>query len=251
MKLLASVLLWSLLTGSVHAALPPKVKLSDDPGPLEMSVAELLSLPSGNRLEVARARKEHFLKDLEVVAFDSKKDFADRWKAVVLYAQLAGGSAKSFLNRALKADEWFMRNAGILVYQEVLPQQAAVAARTLLTDKALVVRSAAIQVLENHVDPEVRELFWDEIDQPRNFRKKQGLWTRPQILNILARDPHPRELPLFMAYLREADPRMHEPAMTGLERITRQTLGKSDLQLQQKRELWLKWAKATEKAQRF
>lgn len=227
------------------------IRPADHPTPVQLGVAEILAMPTENRLAVAQARKELLLKDLEAWAFNRKKDFGDRWKAVVLYAQLSGAAAKNFLDRAIKAEEWFMRNAGLVAYQEVLPQLAPQAARKLLGDKALVVRSAAIQVLENHMDSEVRELLWEEIDQPRNFRKKQGLWTRSQILQILAREPKDRELELFSGYLRESDPRMQAPAMQGLEKLTRQTLGHGNAPLAQRRELWLKWVAKNENAQKL
>jgi hypothetical protein len=236
---------------SVYAAVKKMVPVVDAPVPIAIDLREILSMPAENRVSVAEARRDSVMKDLEVYAFEARHDFADRWKAVVLYAQLAGPEAKKFLNRSLKSSEWFMRNAGLVAYQAVLPKDAALAARNLLADKALVVRSAAISVLENHLDSEVREIFWGEIDQPRNFRMKQSLWTRPQMLQILAKEPKDREAPLFISYLREADPRMHQYAVLGLERLTRQTLGTPTSPLIEKRDLWLKWAKNTERAQRF
>lgn len=251
--ILKAVLGAGLVCGSLSAfgAVKKLVPVPDAPIPITIDLREILSLPAGNRLSVAEARRDLVMKDLEVYAFEAKHDFADRWKAVVLYAQLAGPEAKKFLNRSLKSSEWFMRNAGLVAYQEVLPKEAARAALDLLSDKALVVRSAAIGVLENHLDSEVREVFWGEIDQPRNFRMKQSLWTRPQLLQILAKEPKDREAPLFIGYLREADPRMHQYAVLGLERLTRQTLGKSSMPLNEKRDLWLKWAKNTERSQKM
>lgn len=233
------------------AALPKRTVLPDPPKTIHLDVREVLSMPAENRLAVAEARRAELAPELEKHAFDAKVDFAERWKAVVLVAQLKGPEARAFLERVRKSSEWFMRNAGLVAYQSVLPREAAGVAKTLLTDKALVVRSAAIAVLENHVDSEIRELFWNEIDQPRNFRKKQGLWTRPQMLEILAREPKEREAPLFLAYLRESDPRMHRHAVAGLEKLTRQTLGKSGSPLEEKRDLWLKWAARPENSQRL
>lgn len=223
----------------VQANLPPETA-----EPLKISVDEILSLPGGNRLLVAASRAKDLLPELEKIAFSKERDYNERWKAVVLYTQLAGPEAHLLLSKSLKSSEWFMRNAALVAYQEVLPGRAANVARELLTDKALVVRSAAIQVLEMHMSSEVRELLWAEIDQPRNFRKKQSLWTRPQILEILAKNPNDRELPLYVASLREKDERMHAPAIVALEQITQKKLAPHLKDLVAKRELWLKWVKS-------
>lgn len=244
---LTSLALFPLYASVSVAALPPKRIQPELLAPkVDLNIAEILSLPAPNRFAVAQNRRADLLPELDRHAFDSSKGYADRWKAVVLYAQLSGDQSVPFLNRALKSDQWFMRNAALISFQEVMPTRAAAAAKTLLSDKALVVRSAAVQVLESHMDSEVRELLWSEIDQPRNFRKKQSLWTRPQILELLAKEPSQRELPLFITYLRESDPRMHQPAVLGLERITRQNLGKPETKLADKRGLWLNWSKKTE-----
>lgn len=231
-----------LVNSPAWAALPPKPLEA----PVSLSVAEILAMPAENRLQIAQSRRVDLLADLEAHCFREEVDFSERWKALVLYAQLAGPRAKSVLDRAVSSKDWFMRNAGLVAYQDVLPQQVVGVAKKLLNDKALVVRSAAIDVLQAHLDSEVRELLWGEIDQPRNFRKKQGLWTRPQILEILAREPQDRELPLFVGYLREKDSTLHLSAMQGLEKLTRRNLGKPNLALSEKRELWLAWAKKSD-----
>lgn len=233
------------------AAIQKKVVIPDAPKTITIDVREVLSMPGENRLAVAEARRDLLIPELEKFAFDAQADFGERWKAVVLVAQLRGPESRTFLKRTQQAPEWFMRNAGLIAYQNVLPREASQVAKALMADKALVVRSAAIAVLENHLDSEIRELFWSEIDQPRNFRKTQSLWTRPQMLEILAKEPKDREAPLFIGYLREADPRMHVHAVMGLEKLTRQTLGKSSSPLTEKRDLWLKWAARPENTQKL
>ncbi|MBX3017228.1 MAG: hypothetical protein KF767_05020 [Bdellovibrionaceae bacterium] len=251
MKSLTGLGVMLLLGVPALAAVKNRVIVADPPKTIQLDVREVLSMPAENRLAVAEARRDLLAPELEKLAFDGKVDFAERWKAVVLYAQLRGPESRGFLARTQKSNEWFMRNAGLVAYQSVLPREARTVAKERLTDKALVVRSAAILVLEAEMDSEIRELFWNEIDQPRNFRKTQGLWTRPQMLEILAKEPKDREAPLFLAYLRETDARMHRHAVSGLEKLTRQTLGKTESPLAEKRDLWLKWAARAENSQRL
>jgi len=223
-----------------QAALPA---VQIPPPRIQLDVKEILSLPAENRLLVASSRVAELKPQLEKYAFDKQKDYSDRWKAVVLYAQISGKESHVFLSKALRSPEWFMRNAALAAYHEVSPSRGVSAAKLLLADEALVVRSAAIGFLEKHLDSEIREMLWNELDQPRNFRKKQSLWTRPQIVEALATAPVISELPLFVAALRDSDGRMNTAAMTALERLTSHQLDKGIKGLEAKRQAWLKWMK--------
>ncbi|ODS51068.1 MAG: hypothetical protein ABS42_00350 [Bdellovibrio sp. SCN 50-8] len=230
-------------TGFLHhskAALPA----IDIRPEIKVDVREVLSLPPENRLLVAASRSSELKQPLEKFAFNKEHDYNDRWKAVVLYAQISGQASHPFLSKAVKSSEWFMRNAALMAYQEVLPGRATDIAKHLLSDEALVVRSAAIAVLEKHLDSEIREILWSELEQPRNFRKKQSLWTRPQILEILAKSPMEHETPLFVVALREKETRINVPAIQGLERLTRQQPAKGITDIAAKKDLWLKWVKS-------
>lgn len=217
------------------AAYPERVKLS---------VAEILSLPGPSRVAIARERKSEIGSGLEGLIFNREAEFGLRWKAVMLFAELEKGKSTNVLDRALQSSEWFLRNAALTAYQAAAPSKAGGIALKMLDDRALVVRSAAIDILERNLGTEAREALWGEIDLPRNFRQKQSLWIRPQILRALAIDPKQRELPLFVDHLRGADHRMHVHAIAAIERITQETKGAKSESASAKRDLWLKWAKA-------
>ncbi|MFN7727672.1 MAG: HEAT repeat domain-containing protein [Bdellovibrio sp.] len=210
---------------------------------VKMTVQELLSLPAENRVLVAKGRGGQFAKELETMAFSQDEEYGTRWKALTLTAQIQGPKSEKILAKALKAPEWYMRNAAILAYREVLPRQALGAARSLLSDKALVVRSAAVNVLGKKLEQNDRELLWDALTAKMNFRKKQSLYIRGQILAVLANDPLEREMPLFLKHLQEDDRRLHSSAIIALERMTSSKLGKNKDSIDQKRDLWIKWAK--------
>lgn len=237
---MTSVLFWIALSPHAQGAIDPS-RYTDQ---VKLSLTEVLTLPGENRLAVAQSRRDDMIKPLEEMIFNREAEFGLRWKAVMLFGQLQKAKAAKTLDRALKSSEWFIRNAALLAYAEAVPDKAAAVALTMLKDKALVIRSAAIDVLEHGLDTSTRETLWSELDEPRNFRKKQSLWIRPQILRVLAQGPDPRELPLFVAYLRDRDDRMHAPAIRALEQITRETKGKTGISIGEKRTLWLKWAQA-------
>jgi len=210
---------------------------------IKLNIDELLSLPAENRREIAKSRGQEILPQLEAKAFAKDEDYGTRWKALILSAQIQGPKAEKTLKKAVNAPEWYMRNAALLAYQDVLPQSSRFVARNLLADKALVVRSAAVNVLAQKTSAEERELLWEEMTSKRNFRKKQSLFIRGQILTALAQAPVERELPLFVGCLKENDTSLHSPAILALEKITAKSLGKKNDSIDKKRELWLKWAK--------
>lgn len=211
---------------------------------VKMSIDELLSLPAENRVEVGKTRGQNFAQELEKMAFNKDQQYGVRWKALILSAQIQGPKSEKLLEKAIKAPEWYMRNAAVLAYMDVLPRKASAVARGLLNDKALVVRSAAVGVLGKKMDESDRELLWEALSSKLNYRKTQSLFIRPQILAVLANDPLEREMPLFLKHLRENDVKMHSSAIVALERVTARKFGKNKDSVDQKRDLWIQWAKA-------
>lgn len=225
----------------VLAANPPTLDYRPE---VKMSIEELLSLPAENRVEVGKSRGQNFAQELEKMAFNKEQQYGVRWKALILSAQIQGPKSEKLLDKALKAPEWYLRNAAVLAYLDVIPRKAAAVARGLLNDKALVVRSAAVGVLAKKMEESDRELLWEALSSKMNYRKSQSLFIRPQILAVLANDPLEREMPLFLKHLRENDVKMHSSAIVALERVTARKFGKSKDSVDQKRELWIKWAQA-------
>jgi HEAT repeat protein len=174
------------------------------------------------------------------IAFDPTQAMTNRWKALHLGASLKGAAAKVDLDKALKSNEWFMRNAALVGIEKLYPKEAQKAARGLLQDKALVVRSAAVEVIRRNLDDEARDLFWDELEKSYNFRNKQSLWVRAQIVEALAQAPEKREMPIFAKLLRDKDTRLHYFSILALEKISNKKLGTTKSTLAQKRDLWLK-----------
>lgn len=230
---LVSLLIFSIGLGQAQAALPPTVK---------PSVLEILSLPEKNREQVARAQKDQgsLADELLKLAFDESQTMPQRWKALHLGAYLKGPLAKSDLTKALKHDQWFMRNAALIAFEKLYPKEVPKVAKSLLQDKALVVRSAAVEVMSRRLDDEGRDLFWDELEKSYNFRNSQSLWVRSQIVEALAKAPEKREKPIFAKLLRDKDTRLHFYSIIALEKLSGKKLGSHRSTLAQKRELWLK-----------
>ena len=186
------------LSSPVFAALTPKSDLPD------VSLKELLSMPEKNRERVAfKQNKPNLYPDLLKMAFNKEEGFQYRWKALTLAATLGGSNSTGDIQKACQSEEWFMKNACLLALQRINAKKSSEFAQKLLADKALVVRSAAVRVLAASLTPEKRDLLWDELNKDYNYRLKQSLWVRSQIIEALAKSPEKSELPLFAKSLRD------------------------------------------------
>jgi len=207
-----------------------------------LDISEIFRLPMPNALKVLR-KQTQMIPELERLSFDPAQTMDRRWRAFGLVIQAKQTEALPLIDRALKAPEWYMRNLGLLGLEEVAPQRLTSVAMKMLSDRALVVRSAAVSVLQKQVGrTEVREALWKEIEEKRNFRKGASLWIRGQIAELLAEDPVRGERDGFLKILKESDRRMHIAAFTALEKITGQKVGKTADSHQKKLQLWRQWA---------
>lgn len=189
------------------------------------SAIELLKLPGENRRMVVQVQGEKHYHNFVALAFNESQPMALRWKALMAAAEARGTKATSDLLKAGGASQWFMRNAALIALSEVNPEQGQRLAQKLIKDKALVVRSAAVGVLEKSASAEVRDLLWDELNQKYNFKNSESLWIRHQIVDVLAKKPVDREMRIFAQLLSDKDVRVQLPAVRGLERLTGVKLG--------------------------
>jgi HEAT repeat protein len=231
------VLLFSLMSTFVLAAVPKTSTLSKE------AVEEMLSLPEQNRYRVADKKGNEIYPQLLRLAANTKENLGVRWKSLTLAAHLKRQASVKDVSTYLGAREWYMRNAALVALQEVSPAEAQKAALQLLDDKALVVRSAAVEALGTDLTAETRDRLWEELSAGYNFRKNQSLWVRAQIAQKLALSPEKDEAARFIDMLKEKDTRMYAPCIAALEKITGQIKGAAKTDLLARRSLWLKSAK--------
>ena len=210
---------------------------------------EVLELPEARRLTVARdiqkIEDEDFRTELKDIAYDSERSLQTRWKALVLSAELKPEIADLEMQKAANQSEWFMRNAALVGLRVTKPQEARELALKLLSDKALIVRSAALATLDGTLKAQEREALWVELRQERNFRKGQSLWIRSQILSRLAEKPEKSEARKFVAALKEKDQALHVAAIQGLEKLAGKNFGLSTSTVREKRNLVLDYSSKT------
>ncbi|WII72343.1 HEAT repeat domain-containing protein [Bdellovibrio sp. 22V] len=189
------------------------------------SAIEVLKLPTENRRMVVQSQGEKHYPQFVSLAFNEAQPMNVRWRAVMALAEARGEKATPDLMKAATHNQWYMRNAALVALAEVNPSQAEKTAQKLLKDKALVIRSAAVDVLQKSSAPEVRDLLWEELNQKYNFKNEQSLWIRHQIVQVLASKPLDREAKIFAQLLSDKDPRVQMPAVRGLEKLTGVKLG--------------------------
>lgn len=147
-----------------------------------------------------------------------------RWLAVMTAANLAGENIKPNLEKLAQHSTWYMRSAAVKAMHEVDPRAAYVMAKKLVSDKALVVRSAAVDVLGNSTSQEDRNVLWLELSKNYNFHGQSSLWVRSQIAEVLANSANKSELGDFARLLNDGDQKVMRHAIKGLENITGKTM---------------------------
>lgn len=231
-RIFLSSLVLTALSSSVFAA--PAVSSSKALN----SALEVLNLPTENRKMLVQQRGGSLYPGLMQVAFSDKYPMALRWKALVAGAQSKGKESTADLLKAGKSKEWYMRNAALVALSEVNPLEGKQLAMQLVQDKALVVRSAAVEVLQKNVTADVRDILWRELEKSYNYKSKQSLWIRSQIVGALAMKPQNGEAKTFVKLLSDSDQRIHPPAVQGLERLTGVKLGDEKTKTSDLAKMW-------------
>lgn len=188
-------------------------------GKADVSAEEVLTLPEPLRLQALNKIGDKAYPQLIKTAFSNQKSLELRWKALISASQIRKEASIPDLKKALESDHWFMKNAALIAIQNVDPELAKVSAKELLNDKALVVRSAAVDVLAKSKDDDSRQLLWQQLFAQHNFRFKRSLWIRRQILDYLAASPRANEREFFLALSQEAEAEMKTLAQNALEQI--------------------------------
>lgn len=209
MKILAGTL--AVLISQVSFAAIPKKSLS---------VESALRLPAEERVSLLRRIGPKSYRDLHAVAFDPARPYDIRWRAVVSMAWLGGKESVVDLEKALDSNDWFMRDAALKGMEKIDRSKTSEWAKKLLGDPALVVRSAAVQIIQDMHDVSAESALWEKIDAPENFRGEQSLFIRRQMLAALADITAKGNEDKFAKYLTDKDKTLHMVAVEGIERAT-------------------------------
>ncbi len=154
------------------------------------------------------------------IAKNAKLAMSARWQALVKAAQVANFNQIAEIKKFSSSKEWYMRNATLVALEKINVNHAIDEAQVLLKDKALVVRSAAVDVLASRYNRENRNLLAEELSKPYNFSRKQSLWIRSKIFNVIAAKASADDRSFLTKYLFDTDEKIVRQAVASLERLT-------------------------------
>lgn len=208
----------------------------------EKLITEALRLPIENRVQALRSQGDQTANVLKDWAFDRNRSLEIRWRALTALPYLDSRLGQLAIEMALKSEEWYLRNAATIALPALDRDYAVNSSARLLSDPALVVRTAAVQNLLKLNAREKTELIWRKINSPENFRNGESLWVRRHMAQALAEFSGPGQEDRFIALLKDKDRRLHPFAIQALERIRGPAPKREGRTLGQLRKHWLNWA---------
>lgn len=154
------------------------------------------------------------------MAQNSSLPMSIRWQSLIKAAEEANSQQISEIAAFAKSNDWFMRNAALVALEKINTGYAIDQAKVLVQDKALVVRSAAVDMLAKKNTLEIRRIFAAELAKPYNFSGRQSLWIRPQIMKALTQAASSDDRQFMARYLFDTDKKVAALSAAGLERIS-------------------------------
>lgn len=143
-----------------------------------------------------------------------------RWQSLLKAAELAGPQQIPEITAFAKSNDWFMRNAALVALEKINTSYAIDQAKILVQDKALVVRSAAVEMLAKKNTLEIKRLFAEELSKPYNFSGRQSLWIRPQIMKVIAAGVSTDDRQFMAKHLFDSDKKVATLSALALEKIS-------------------------------
>lgn len=176
--------------------------------------------------------------DYMKVVKNEKMTMNIRWRALMQSTELAKGNDIDEIRSFVESKEWYLRNAALVALKKVDPARAEIEAVKLLSDKALVVRSAAVEVVGQNMSEANKNILIQEVDKGYNFNRASSLWIRRQILEKVARVATEKDQTVFVKNLFDPDKKISELCANTLERLTGKKMARKKFV-----ENWRKYAK--------
>ncbi|MCB0413497.1 MAG: HEAT repeat domain-containing protein [Bdellovibrionales bacterium] len=236
MKNLLVFILFLMVRMPADAAVNKTIRSSSGP---KSDVIEILKQPLEKRLAAIQGRA-HF-KILKSLSMDAHQSLHVRWRATTALGMKYEKKALPTLVRALKSDKWFMRNAGLIAIYHANKKLALAWSKKLLSDEALVVRTAAVDTIRKLNGVAAKSALKNKMFAKQNFKGQKSLWIRKNIIKTLSHFATPGDESFFIKVLSDKDKQLHGYAVHALEKITKVKMGQKDESLSTKISMWKSW----------
>ncbi len=143
-----------------------------------------------------------------------------RWAAVINSIQLAQADDFKKINHLAEDKEWYIRNAVLVGLDQSGSDMVYDIAKKLITDKSLVIRSAAADILMRLNNDDIKKIFSTEIEKKYNYSGSNSLWIRAQMMEHLAKNPNQTEKSFFIKYLHDNDSQLAFISTKALSKLT-------------------------------
>lgn len=165
------------------------------------------------------ANAESFLSYIRM-ASDENLGMNKRWSSLISAASLSDSKNIDQIRSFTSNKQWYMRNASLIALFKADPSIAVIEAKKLLKDKALVVRSAAVEVVSKNLTSEHKKVLEEEFMKNYNFHKNSSLWIRKQIIEKLSSTAGRQDRDFFAKNLFDTDKDVSLISAKTLEKIT-------------------------------
>jgi hypothetical protein len=160
-------------------------------------------------------------KYLRQITMSESESIEQRWQAVLAMAKIGQNESRQDLEAYLKSPTWFLRSSSLLGLSLIEKEYAQKKAKELLhSDRALLVRTSALQVLSQSTKID-RDFLWKELYNPINFRNGRGLSIRASLLKVLSQNPQKKEKEKFLFLTNDKDPTVKKLSMQALESVVK------------------------------
>lgn len=212
----------ALLLGSTLSVAAPMKDNNFD------GVKMALQLPLQNRINALKMQGPDYFKRLQEIAKSDSENLEVRWRAITAMGRMEPAAAQASLDEFLQSDKWFLRNAAAVVLHYGERKWAISWAAKLLKDKALVVRTGAVEAIKKMNAIEVEQELWASLYAQDNFKGGKSLWIRKHIADTLSNFAHPGQQNAFIKILRDEDPRLHPFALKALTKLSKNNFTKDE-----------------------
>lgn len=227
-------LLYLIFSTTVVNAAIPQSKLKTEKYENALTA---LKLPYRNRIQALSDIKS--FSELKRISANKKMSLQARWRAILALGEIYPQESLPVLEKFMKSREWFVRNSSILAMAKASRERGLFWAEKMLFDKALVVRTAAVKVIDDLDGISLSPVLWQQLNSSLNYKNGQSLWVRRYMVRTLGKFAHKGQAVKFAHLLNDKDPRVHLETIKVLQSLTGKNF-EAKKSIKAKRLAWLK-----------